>query len=75
MMTYYKHNEGACKWLNSEKKNFATIYFELLLSRQKLGTFLENKLLQKSKFSKNVNNEKFAPKIIFFNEKKLERFG
>ena len=46
-------------------------YFELLLSRQKLGSFLENKVLQKLKFSKNVNNEKCAPKMILFNEKKI----
>ena len=38
-----------------------TTYFE-----QKLGTFLENKVLQKLKFSKNVNNENCAPKLIFF---------
>ena len=49
---------------------FDTNYFELLLSRQKLGSFLENKVLQKLKFSKNVNNKKCAPKMIFFNEKK-----
>ena len=27
-----------------------------------------NKVLQKLKFSKNFNNEKCAPKMIFFNE-------
>ena len=50
---------------------FDTNNFELLLSLQKL----ENKLLQKLKFSKNVNNEKCAPKMLLLNEKnKLERF-
>ena len=39
-----------------------------ILSHQKLGTFLENKVLQKLKFSKNVHNEKCAPKIKLFNE-------
>ena len=48
-------------------------YFELLLSQQKLGSFLENKVLQKLKFSKNVKNKKCAPKLIFFNEKKIEK--
>jgi hypothetical protein len=38
-----------------------------------LSTFLENKVLQKLKFAKNVNNEKCAPKIIFFNEKKIRK--
>ena len=28
-----------------------------------------NKVVQKLKFSKNVNNKKCTPKIIFFNEK------
>ena len=48
---------------------FQKNYFKLLLSRQKLGTFLEKKVLQKLKLSKNVNNKKHAPKMIFFNEK------
>ena len=48
---------------------FQKNYFKLLLSRQKLGTFLENKVLQKLKLSKNVNNKKCAPKMIYFNEK------
>jgi hypothetical protein len=45
------------------------------VSHQKLGPFLENKVLQKLKFSKNVNYKKCAPKMIFFNEKKIEEFG
>ena len=47
---------------------FDMSYFELLLSRRKLDTFLENKVLQKLKFPKNINN---ALKIIFINEKKI----
>ena len=31
--------------------------------------------MEKLKLSKNVNNKKCAPKLIFFNEKKIERFG
>ena len=38
-----------------------------------MGTFLKKKVLQKLKFSKNVNIEKCAPKLIFFNEKKIEK--
>jgi len=34
---------------------------------------LENKVLEKLKLSKNVNNKKCAPKLIFFNEKKIEK--
>ena len=33
---------------------------------------LENKVLQKLKFSKNANNKNYAPKMAFFNE---DRFG
>ena len=54
------------------KSFFDVNYFELLLSKQKLGTFLKNKAPQKLKFSKNVNNKKCAPKMISFNEKKIE---
>ena len=38
----------------------------VLLSRQKLGSFLENKVLQKLK--------KWVPEMKFCNEKKRERF-
>ena len=31
------------------------------------------KALKKFKFSKNVNNKKHAPKLTFFNEKKIEK--
>ena len=41
--------------------SFDTTYFELLLSQQKLGTFLGIKGIQKLKFSKIVKNEKCAP--------------
>ena len=40
----------------------------------KLGSFLENKVLQKLKFSKVVINEKCAPKIQSSMKKDLERF-
>ena len=36
-----------------------------------MGKFLENNVLGKLKFSKNVNNKKCTPKMIFFNEKKI----
>ena len=41
--------------------------------RHKLGTILENKVVQKLKFSKNDNNKKPSSKLIFFNEKKKIR--
>jgi hypothetical protein len=41
---------------------------------KRLGTILENKVVPKFKFSKNDNNKKPSSKLIFFNEKKSERF-
>ena len=41
--------------------------------RQKLGTILENKVAQKLKFSKNDNIKKPSSKLIFFNEKKIQK--
>ena len=40
-----------------------------MTSRQKLDTFLENKVLETLNISKNVNNEKCAPRMILINEK------
>jgi hypothetical protein len=40
---------------------------------QKLGTILENKVLQKLKFSKSDNNKKPSSKLIFLNEKKIRK--
>ena len=37
-------------------------------SQQKLGTFLENKVLKKSKFSKKFINISWSPNQIFFTE-------
>ena len=41
--------------------------------RQKWGTILENKVVQKLKFSKSDNNKKPSSKLIFFNEKKNQK--
>ena len=41
----------------------------LRTTQEKLGSFLVNKFLQKLIFSKNVNNNKCASKLIFFNKK------
>ena len=57
-MMISQHNQDIYKRVNSGKIIFRyklCTYFELLLSRQKLGSFLENKVLQKVKFSKDVN--------------------
>ena len=40
---------------------------QLSKTRQKLDVILENKVVLKLKFSKNANNKKCGPKMIFFN--------
>ena len=39
----------------------------------KISMILVSKVLKKKKFSKNVNNKTYAPKLILFNEKKIEK--
>ena len=51
-------------------KKFFKSCVQLSKTRQKLDVMLENKVVQKLKFPKNVNNKSCAPKIKFFNEKK-----
>ena len=41
--------------------------------RQKLDTFLENNVLQKSKFSKKNICKSWSPSLIFFKEKKFRK--
>ena len=39
----------------------------------KIGHHFNNEMIQKLILSKNVNNKKCAPKLVFFNEKKIEK--
>ena len=57
---------------NQPKKVFKSC-LQLSKSRQKLDFILENKVVQKLQFPKNVNNKMCAPKIKFFNEKKVRK--
>ena len=41
----------------------------------KIGHHFSNKATEKLMLSKNVNNKKCSPKLVFLNEKKRERFG
>ena len=52
-----------------------SLNFENWVNREvsKLGIILESKVIEKLMLSKNVNNKKCAPKLIFFNEKKIEK--
>ena len=59
----------------SKIKIFIYLTFtDVYTDRQKLGTILETKVVQKLKFSKNNNNKKPSSKLIFLNEKNSERF-
>ena len=55
------------------KTNNQLIKKFLSKSCQKMDVIFENKVVQKLKFSKNVNIKKYAPKLIFFNEKKIRK--
>ena len=46
---------------------------KMKMDRQKLGTILENKVVQKLKLSKIGNNKKPSSKLIFFNEKEITK--
>jgi len=66
---------GFGKKISKRKIFFDLTFTDVHTDRQKLGTILENKVVQKLKFSKNGAKKKPAPKLIFFNEKKKsERF-
>ena len=56
-----------------EKLFFYLTFTDVHTDRQKLGTILENKVVQKFKFSKNDNNKKSSSKLIFYNEKKNQK--
>ena len=57
------------------KENHCSIlWIHLLTVRQKMGIILENKVVQKLKLSKNDCNKTWAPKLLFFIEKKSEIF-
>ena len=62
----------------SKKISKRKIFFDLTFTdvhsnRQKSGTISENSVVQKLKFSKNVNNKKPSSKLGFFNEKKIRK--
>ena len=40
---------------------------------QKLGTILENKVVPKMTITKNDNSKKPSSKLIFFNEKNIQK--
>ena len=67
------HTTKHCFWPKINNQPFKKVfesYAQLSKSRQKLDVILEHKVVQKLKFSKNVNKTKCAPKIIFLYEKK-----
>ena len=39
----------------------------------KIGHHFSNKVIYKLTLSRNVNNKKCAPKLVLFNEKKIEK--
>ena len=57
-----------------KQKHFSYLTFtDVYMDRQKLGTILVNKVVQKLELSKYDKNKKHAPKLIFFNDKKNQK--
>ena len=46
-----------------------------MASFQKMGIILEKKVILKWMLSKNINNKKCHSKLIFFIEKKIEKYS
>ena len=61
------------KKISKKKKKIDLTFPDVHTDRQKLDTILENKMVQKLKFSKNDNNKKPSSKLIFFDEKKIRK--
>ena len=73
------HNESYVKlWQpikNDPYKAFSFLLQKFQIQLMKKCIILENKMVQKLKLPKNVNNKRCVPKIKLFIEKKIERFG
>ena len=61
------------KKISKKKYFFDLTFLDVHTDCQKLGTILENKVVQKLKFSKNDNNKQPSSKLIVFNEKNPDR--
>ena len=61
-----QNQKDFCIRINIPKGNYRILSFGLMASCQKQGIILVI-------LSKNVNNKKCAPKLVFFNEKKLRK--
>jgi hypothetical protein len=61
------------KKISKIKIIFDLTFTDVHTDRQKLGIILENKVVQKLKFSKNDNNKKPSSKLIFFYEKTIRK--
>ena len=70
-----KNLKHFCLRINIFKGNYWILRIGLMGRCQKLGIILESKVIEKLMLSKNVNNKNCAPKLIFFNEKKIEKYS
>ena len=65
-------------FISTKKSNIAKCFFDLsnaeIAVLPKIKHHFSNKIILKLKLSKNVFYKKCGPKLIFFNEKKIERF-
>ena len=66
----YKISNFSWHRINVLKGNYWILRIGLMRRCQKVSIILENKVIWKLMLSKNVNNKKCAPKLIFFNNEK-----
>ena len=66
-------NLKSFKLINILKGNYWFLRIGLVGRCQKLDIILVSKVIWKMMLSKNFNNKRCAPKLIFFNEKKFEK--
>ena len=77
----WSFSEGGTKLERFLHKNQHTqmkvLNFEFWINDKlsKIGHYFSNKVILKLILSRNVNNQKCAPKLVFFNENKIEKYS
>ena len=68
-------NQGFWPKINCSQMKLPNFVSPSADSSSKIGRHFSNKAVLKLKLAKNAFYKKGAPKLIFFNKKKSERFG
>ena len=68
-----QNQKDFCLRINILKEKLLNFEFWINGEVSKIGYHFRNKIFQILILSNNVKNKRFAPKLIFFNEKKIEK--